>query len=99
MASINVKVIIKNQTKTFRFSNELYIGEAIKEILVKLNETSSALDHGLFQPATDEIKARWLKNNRTFKYYGIASGVCISTLYLFKSIHLTIIYLAYCRLN
>lgn len=82
MASINIKVIIKNQTKTFRFSNEMYIGEAIKEILLKLNDTGSALDHGLFQPASGELKARWLKNNRTFKYYGIASGVCIFFYYV-----------------
>lgn len=77
MASINVKVLVGDQSKTFRFPLESYVSEAIREVREKIvSGSTGASDHGLFQPATGEIKPRWLKNNRTLKYYGITNGVC-----------------------
>ena len=32
------------------------------------------MDHGIFQPANNERKGRWLENNKTFLFYGIRDG-------------------------
>lgn len=85
MASINVKILVGDQTKTFRFSIDSYVSDALKEIKEKLPMgTSGSADHGLFQPAAGEIKPRWLKNNRTLKFYGITNGVCYKYLSIFS---------------
>lgn len=74
MANVEIKVSYDNQTKTFRFSSELLVEEALKEIKERFFD-ESGLSFGLFQPATKTKKARWLKNNRTLKFYGITNGV------------------------
>lgn len=74
MASVNVKVIIGAATRTFRFSVEQSVGEALKDIREKIGEEGSGADHGLFQASSKGKKARWLKNNRPLKFYNITNG-------------------------
>lgn len=82
MATIDIKVGYANQTKAFRFSSELLVAEALKEIKERFAE-DTGLSFALFQPPTKSKKARWLKSNRTFKFYGITNGVCLVTFYGF----------------
>ncbi|XP_049848543.1 talin-B-like [Schistocerca gregaria] len=71
MASVNVKIIIGDFTKVFRFSVDSFVADAIKEIQHKLGQEGG--DHGLYQPAYKGKKARWLKGNRTLKFYNIVN--------------------------
>lgn len=75
MATINVKIIYEDFTKMFRFSVDMLIEDALKEIKARFKD-ESGVEHRLFQNATKNKKSRWLKNNRTFKFYGIENGVC-----------------------
>lgn len=77
MATINVKIIYETSTKMFRFSVDMLIEEALKEIKSRFSE-DTGIEHRLFQSASKNKKSRWLKNNRTFKFYGIGNGVCQS---------------------
>lgn len=79
MASIHVKIIIGVATKTFKFSPEQSVADALKDIrqanLDKQGaDAEGGADHGLFQAASKGKKARWLKNNRPLKFYNITSG-------------------------
>lgn len=61
------------QEKTFRFSPDLAVWEASKEISEKLNVGGA--DHALFQAASGSRKGRWLKPNITLKAAELLSGV------------------------
>lgn len=79
-ATIHVKIIIGAATKTFKFSPEQSVADALKDIrqanLDKQGaDAEGGADHGLFQAAGKGKKARWLKNNRPMKFYNITSGV------------------------
>jgi len=58
----------------------LPIDGLLKDIRDKIGEQGTGKDHGLFQAATKDRPARWLKANRTLKYYSISTGVRIDTL-------------------
>lgn len=80
MAALHVKVIIGVATKTFKFSAEQSVADALKDIRQANLEKQGAdaeggADHGLFQAASKGKKARWLKANRPLKFYNITSGV------------------------
>lgn len=84
MATIHVKIIIGVATKTFKFSPEQSVADALKDIrqanLDKQGaEAEGGADHGLFQAPTKGKKARWLKSNRPLKFYNITSGVRTSS--------------------
>lgn len=75
MALVNVKVIIGPATKTFRFSTEQTVSDALKDIQEKIAEDQGGADHGLFQDAVNGKKAKWFKNNRPLKFYNVTNGV------------------------
>lgn len=77
MAAINLKIKVSDgSTKVFRFSIDAPIGDLLKDIREKIGEEGPGKDHGLFQPGSKGKPARWLKANRTMKFYGINNGVC-----------------------
>lgn len=89
MASIQVKIIIGVATKTFKFSPEQSVADALKDIrqanLDKMGaEADGGADHGLFQASGKGKKARWLKNNRPLKFYNVTSGVRLLTARIFS---------------
>lgn len=57
-----------------RFTGNMSISEAIKEIREKLE--TGGQDHGLFQPFNPKVgrASRWLRGDRTFNFYDIKSG-------------------------
>ncbi len=60
--------------KTMRFTGNMSISEAIKEIREKLE--TGGQDHGLFQPINPKVgrASRWLRGDRTFNFYDVKSG-------------------------
>jgi hypothetical protein len=77
MAAINLKVKVNDgTTKVFRFAIDAPIGDLLKDIREKIGEAGDGKDHGLFQAGSKGKPARWLKANRTMKFYGINNGVC-----------------------
>jgi hypothetical protein len=54
-----------------RFTGNMSISEAIKEIREKLE--TGGQDHGLFQPINPKVgrAARWLRGDRTFNFYDV----------------------------
>ncbi len=73
MLSLKV-VLMTGQTKTMRFTGNMSISEACKDIREKTEEGGP--DHSLFRPP-NAIKARkgqWLRGDRTFNFYDVISG-------------------------
>jgi hypothetical protein len=76
MAAINLKITTgPGVVKSFRFSIDQPIGELVKDIREKIGDESSGKDHALFQAGAKGRPPRWLKNNRTLKFYNINNGV------------------------
>ncbi len=57
-----------------RFTGNMSISEAIKEIREKLE--TGGQDHGLFQPHNPKVgrASRWLRGDRTFNFFDVKSG-------------------------
>jgi talin len=76
MAAINLKITTgPGVIKSFRFSVDQPIGELARDIREKIGDEGSGKDHALFQAGTKARPPRWLKNNRTLKFYNINNGV------------------------
>jgi len=67
--SLKINLVTLNLTKTLRFNADLSISEVCKDIREKTS--SGGTDHGLFQATP---KPRWLKPEKTLKYYDLQSG-------------------------
>jgi len=57
-----------------RFVGEMSISEVAKEIREKVPNAGGA-DHGIFQPGNITQKPRWLKPEKTIRFYDLHSGV------------------------
>jgi len=68
--SLKINLVTINLTKTMRFNADLSISEVCKDIREKTNAGGG--DHGLFQAVP---KPRWLRPEKTLKYYDIQSGM------------------------
>jgi hypothetical protein len=78
MAAINLRIKFEDLSiKTFRFALDAPLGDLLLDIKEKVGGDKGARDHGLFQPSGKETPARWLRSNRTLKYYGIVANVRI----------------------
>jgi hypothetical protein len=62
------------KTKTMRFTGNMSISEACKDIREKTEDGGA--DHALFRPPNDlkHRKGAWLLGNRTFNFYDVISG-------------------------
>eukprot|EP01088_Endostelium_zonatum_P017435 TRINITY_DN513_c0_g3_i3.p1 TRINITY_DN513_c0_g3~~TRINITY_DN513_c0_g3_i3.p1 ORF type:complete len:1705 (-),score=540.74 TRINITY_DN513_c0_g3_i3:2315-7429(-) len=67
--SLKINLVSIGLTKTMRFNADQSISEVCKDIREKT--TSGGGDHGLFQALP---KPRWLKPEKTLKYYDLQSG-------------------------
>lgn len=74
MLSLRVLIGDSGVAKTMRFTGNMSISEAIKEIREKLE--TGGQDHGLFQAYNPKVgrPSRWLRGDRTLNFYDIKSG-------------------------
>eukprot|EP01091_Cochliopodium_minus_P013533 TRINITY_DN4387_c0_g1_i2.p1 TRINITY_DN4387_c0_g1~~TRINITY_DN4387_c0_g1_i2.p1 ORF type:complete len:2395 (+),score=901.68 TRINITY_DN4387_c0_g1_i2:60-7244(+) len=71
---MNIRVQIDGgATKKMRFTSNMTVWEAIKEIQEKLEHEGE--DHGIFLPHIEKIcqMPKWLESNRTLEYYDLKS--------------------------
>jgi talin len=77
--AISLKVNMRSigNTKTMRFVGEMSISEVAKEIREKV-PNAGGNDHSIFQPGTVTQKPRWLRVEKTLRFYDLQSGVTIT---------------------
>lgn len=74
--AVSLKVNLRSigTTKTMRFVGEMSVSEMAKEIRDKVPNAGGS-DHGIFQPGTITQKPRWLRIEKTLRFYDLQSGV------------------------
>eukprot|EP00727_Mastigamoeba_balamuthi_P000217 m51a1_g10192 hypothetical protein (1719) ;mRNA; r:16827-23324 len=70
--TLKVNLVAKNATRAMRFTPEMSISEALKEINEKVGPDGGGADHGLFQRAVGtKTPPRWLEPARTLAFYDL----------------------------
>ncbi len=88
--SLKVKLVSLGTTKTMRFMQDMSVSEMCKEIREKCPNAGGA-DHGIFQPGGPLQKPRWLKPDKTLRFYDLQSGVtCNSFVLITQAIIITV---------
>ena len=75
LSSFFSQVVLQNGvTKTMRFTGNMSISEACKDIREKLEQGGP--DHSLFRPpnALKHRKGQWMRGDKTFNFYDVISG-------------------------